>query len=194
MVYLNRIYTKTGDAGETGLGDGSRVAKDSVRIEAIGDVDELNASLGLLVAQAGDWVECTLLRHIQNDLFDLGADLCVPSAANEAPGTCLRITPAQVEFLERAIDRINERLQPLHSFVLPGGTTASAWCHAARTICRRAERSTIRLHRADAVNCETIKYLNRLSDLLFVMARAANDDGRGDILWVAGAYRDNGSS
>lgn len=189
MVYLNRIYTKSGDAGETGLGDGSRVAKDDTRIAAMGDVDELNATLGLLLANASDYPEANLILHVQNDLFDLGADLCVPLAQDEQPGVCLRITAKQLEHLERAIDRINEKLPPLNSFVLPGGSVAAAWCHAARTVCRRAEREIVTLARAANINSEAAKYLNRLSDLLFVLARAANNHGADDILWTPGASR-----
>ena len=190
MVYLNRIYTKSGDAGETGLGDGSRVPKDDARIEAIGDVDELNATLGLLLTNTGDYAEAKLILHIQNDLFDLGADLCVPPAVDEQAGKCLRMTPGQVEQLERAIDRINDRLSPLTSFVLPGGSMAAAWCHVARTVCRRAERAAVKLSRSANINPDVVKYLNRLSDLLFVLARAANNDGAGDVLWTPGAGRD----
>src|SRR4051812_14074115 len=136
MVYLSRIYTKTGDQGETGLGDGSRVAKDHPRVVAYGGVDELNAVLGLLVNHATEHTE--LLRSIQNDLFDVGADLCVPPAANEGEGTRLRVRPEQARRLEGAIDRLNEGLAPLRSFVLPGGSPAASWCHLARTVCRRA--------------------------------------------------------
>ncbi len=189
MVYLNRIYTKSGDAGETGLGDGSRVPKDDARIAAIGDVDELSATLGLLLANAGDYAEAKLIRHIQNDLFDLGADLCVPPAKNEETGKFLRMTPGQVDLLDRANDRVNDRLSPLNSFVLPGGSVAAAWCHLARTVCRRAERSVVTLARTATINLDVTKYLNRLSDLLFVLARAANNDGADDVLWTPGAGR-----
>ncbi len=189
MVYLNRIYTKSGDGGETGLGDGSRVLKDDTRIQAIGDVDELNATLGLLLANVRDYAEAKLILHIQHDLFDLGADLCVPPAKNEEAGKALRMTPGQVEQLERAIDRVNERLSPLNSFVLPGGSVAAAWCHLARTICRRAERSVVTLARTANINSDVTKYLNRLSDLLFVLARGANNDGADDVLWTPGAGR-----
>lgn len=191
MVYLSRIYTKSGDAGTTGLGDGSRVPKDDLRIAAMGDVDELNATLGLLLANVRDYPEAKLILHVQNDLFDIGADLCVPMTQDEPPGQCLRITANQVEQLEQAIDRVNERLAPLNSFVLPGGSTAAAWCHAARTVCRRAERMVVTLARSTNINQEAAKYLNRLSDLLFVLARAANDNGALDILWTPGAGRAN---
>src|SRR6266852_1039415 len=147
MVYLSRIYTKTGDQGETGLGDGSRVAKDHPRVTAYGSVDELNALLGLLLASSPGHPESHLLRNIQNDLFDLGADLCVPEPAEEKPGERLRVKAEQGERLEKAIDRLNEGLQPLKSFVLPGGEPAAAWCHVARTVCRRAERDVVTLSR-----------------------------------------------
>lgn len=193
MVYLSRIYTKSGDRGETALGDGARVAKDHPRVTAVGTVDELNATLGLVLANCADYPEAALLLRVQNDLFDVGADLCVPITAAEESGQCLRITAEQVQQLERAIDRLNESLQPLTSFVLPGGTPAAAWLHLARTVCRRAERDTVTLARdpAERVNPELLMYLNRLSDLLFVLARAANDCGRGDILWVPGGQRVN---
>ena len=145
MVYLSRIYTKTGDLGETGLGDGSRVAKDHPRVTAYGSVDELNALLGLLLAQLPQVAEAELLRGIQNDLFDVGADLCVPPPADEGPGQRLRVRPEQGLRLEAAIDRLNADLAPLTSFVLPGGHPAAAWCHLARTVCRRAERDVVTL-------------------------------------------------
>lgn len=185
MVYLSRIYTKTGDAGETGLGDGQRVPKDDPRVTAYGTVDELNAVLGLLAAHAPD-AEPDLLLKIRNDLFDVGADLCVPQSDGEQPGQRLRVTPAQAELLERAIDRLNDPLQPLTSFILPGGTPAAAWCHLARTVCRRAERDVVALSHTSKVNPQVIIYLNRLSDLLFVLGRVLNDGGRGDVLWVPG--------
>jgi cob(I)alamin adenosyltransferase len=186
MVYLSRIYTKTGDRGETGLGDGTRVAKDHPRVAAYGDVDELNAVLGLLIAHAGDWTEAPLLRDIQNDLFDVGADLCAPQPPDEPAGARLRVQPGQAFRLEAAIDRLNAGLQPLTSFVLPGGSATSAWCQLARTVCRRAERQAVRLSRAENINPQVVIYLNRLSDLLFVLARVANDNGRGDVLWAPG--------
>ena len=190
MVFLSRIYTKSGDAGETGLGDGTRVPKDHPRVAAYGEVDELNAALGLVRANGGP--EPELLRDVQNDLFDVGADLCVPEtggAGGPPAHTPLRVTAAQAERLERAIDRVNERLAPLTSFVLPGGTPAAAWLHLARTVCRRAERSIVTLRKTETINPQAAVYLNRLSDLLFVMARAANDDGKGDVLWVPGQSR-----
>jgi cob(I)alamin adenosyltransferase len=189
MVYLSRIYTKTGDQGETGLGDGSRVAKDHPRVTAYGSVDELNAVLGLLAAQAAGMAAADhteLLRSIQNDLFDVGADLCVPPAADEAAGARLRMRPEQAQRLEAAIDRLNEGLEPLRSFVLPGGSPAAAWCHLARTVCRRAERDVVTLARAEPVNPQVVIYLNRLSDLLFVLARVCNRNGQDDVLWVPG--------
>ena len=194
MVYLSRIYTKTGDLGDTGLGDGSRVPKDHPRVTAYGGVDELNSVLGLFliaIEQHGPWEMITLIRSVQNDLFDVGADLCVPATENE---TVLRIRSEQAERLERNIDFYNERLQPLKSFILPGGTSAAAWCHLARTVCRRAERDVVTLAHVEKVNPQVIVYLNRLSDLLFVLARVCNHDGRDDVLWVpgqtAGASRD----
>ena len=186
MVYLSRIYTKTGDRGDTGLGDGSRVPKDHPRVAAYGAVDELNAVLGLLLAHDAGQPEADLLRGIQNDLFDVGADLCVPQPADEAPGQRLRVRPEQAARLESAIDRLNEPLAPLKSFVLPGGTPASAWCHLARTICRRAERDVVTLARAEPVNPQVVVYLNRLSDLLFVLARVYNSKGQDDVLWQPG--------
>jgi cob(I)alamin adenosyltransferase len=189
MVYLSRIYTRTGDDGETSLGDGSRVAKDHARVTAYGTVDELNSLLGLLLAQVPGYSEADLVGRIQNDLFDVGADLCVPARPGEPSEAALRVTPEQVGYLEASIDRLNAPLAPLKSFVLPGGTPAAAWCHAARTVCRRAERDVVGLMRSEPVNPEALKYLNRLSDLLFVMARHANAGGPGDVLWVPGAHR-----
>src|SRR5436190_1741794 len=187
MVYLSKIYTKSGDKGDTGLGDGSRVRKDHPRVAAFGEVDELNAVLGLIHAYCPDLADRDLLRRIQNDLFDVGADLCVPPAEGEE--NCLRVIAEQYERLERAIDRLNEGLQPLHSFVLPGGTPAAAWLHLARTVCRRAERAVVTLTHTEKVNPHALVYLNRLSDFLFVLARVANDGGKGDVLWVPGAGR-----
>jgi len=183
MVYLSRIYTRSGDRGETGLGDGTRVPKDHARVAAYGAADELNAVLGLLHAYCPDAPERDLLRDIQNDLFDAGADLCVPGTEGG-----LRVTAAQAERLERAIDRLNDGLTPLTSFVLPGGTPAAAWLHLARTVCRRAEREVVTLSGAEpgGVNPHVLVYLNRLSDFLFVLARVANDGGKADILWAPG--------
>jgi len=191
MVLLSRIYTKTGDKGTTALGDGRRVPKDAPRIEAYGTVDELNAVLGLALLVVADADGAALLKSIQNDLFDLGADLCVPERPKRGRAaqarSPLRIAEAHVKPLEQAIDRFNAALQPLRSFVLPGGTAASAWLHLARTVCRRAERRLVALARKETINPQAIIYLNRLSDLLFVMARRANDVGRADVLWVPGA-------
>ena len=190
MVYLSRIYTKTGDAGETGLGDGRRVPKDDARVTAYGSVDELNATMGLILVHAPTQSESSLVLQIQNDLFDVGADLCVPPAAEEAPGSRLRVSAEQSTRLEAAIDRLNEKLEPLKSFVLPGGSGASAWCHLARTVCRRAERDVVTLMRSETVNVQVLIYLNRLSDLLFVMARHYNIDKGGDVLWRPGQGQD----
>jgi cob(I)alamin adenosyltransferase len=186
MVYLTRIYTRTGDAGQTALGDGSRVSKDHPRVAAYGSVDEVNAVLGLLLATAPEQSEAVLIGSIQNDLFDVGADLCVPATAEEQSGSRLRISPEQPQRLEQAIDRLNAGLSPLTSFVLPGGTAAAAWCHLARTVCRRAERDVVSLARTEQVNPQVIVYLNRLSDLLFVLARCYNNQAGGDVLWQPG--------
>jgi cob(I)alamin adenosyltransferase len=181
MVYLSRLYTKSGDAGETSLGDGVRVLKCSARVTAYGEVDELNAVVGLIAAHAPPFE--AFVRTVQNDLFDLGADLCLPVRDKES---ALRVGPEQPARLEREIDRLNEPLEPLRSFVLPGGSAAAAWLHLARTVCRRAERSVVALMQSEAVNPNVLVYLNRLSDLLFVMARVANGDGKGDVLWEPG--------
>ncbi|MBM3522570.1 MAG: cob(I)yrinic acid a,c-diamide adenosyltransferase [Alphaproteobacteria bacterium] len=187
MVRLTRIYTRGGDAGETSLGDGSRVPKHSLRVAAYGTVDETNAAIGVarLHCRAdGD----AMLGRIQNDLFDLGADLCTPH--EPPPGhEPLRITDAQVERLEREIDAMNERLTPLSSFVLPGGTPAAAHLHAARTIARRAERLIADLATRETINPAALRYANRLSDHLFVLSRHLNDGGALDILWVPGKNR-----
>ena len=190
MVVLNRIYTRTGDAGETGLGDGSRVAKHSIRVTAYGTVDEVNATLGLARLHAAGEADAGLAR-VQNDLFDLGADLCTPDLENDAAAKHprLRIVASQVERLEREIDVMNARLSPLRSFILPGGSALAAHLHLCRTICRRAERKVVELAAAEPVNPEAVKYLNRLSDWFFVAGRIANDDGRADVLWVPGATR-----
>ncbi|MCS7015018.1 MAG: cob(I)yrinic acid a,c-diamide adenosyltransferase [Gemmatales bacterium] len=185
MVYLSRIYTRTGDQGETSLGDGRRVVKSHPRVEAYGEVDELNSVLGLLLAHAPQQSEAELIRRIQNDLFDVGADLCCPSAEDDRPR--LRVQPIQVQWLEEQIDRLNSRLRPLTSFVLPGGGIAGAWCHLARTVCRRAERAVVRLSQQEAINSQVLSYLNRLSDLLFVLARIYNEQEGRDLLWRPGA-------
>jgi cob(I)alamin adenosyltransferase len=189
MVYLSRIYTKTGDQGDTALGDGSRVPKNHARVAAYGTVDELNAVLGLLLAAEPNAAEANLLRSIQNDLFDVGADLCRPQPADEASGQRLRIQPEQAERLEREIDRLNGGLAPLTSFILPGGRPAAAWCHLARTVCRRAERDVVTLAKTEPINPQVLIYLNRLSDLLFVLAREYNNQGQEDVLWVPGKTR-----
>jgi cob(I)alamin adenosyltransferase len=186
MVKLNKIYTKTGDQGQTGLSDGSRVAKTSVRIAAIGAVDETNSAIGVARLDAeGD--QDAMLSRIQNDLFDLGADLSMPEDGKTEDR--LRIAPVQVERLEREIDAMNASLAPLKSFVLPGGTALAAHLHLARAIARRAERAIMELAAQETINEAAVQYANRLSDHLFVMARAANNDGMGDVLWVPGKNR-----
>lgn len=192
MVKLNKIYTRTGDDGTTGLGTGARVLKYDLRVMAYGSVDEANAAVGLArLHLAEEPALDAILNRVQNDLFDLGADLCTPAAANEAPGDALRIVPAQVERLEKDIDTLNAELAPLTSFVLPGGTPAAAHLHLARTICRRAEREMVELsHSAeDAVGKPAIQYMNRLSDFLFVASRYTNARGARDVLWVPGGGR-----
>jgi cob(I)alamin adenosyltransferase len=190
MVVLSKIYTKTGDAGETALGDGSRVAKHSVRVAAYGTVDELNAVLGLARLAVTGEVD-TALSRIQNDLFDLGADLCTPARDGEAEAEYppLRMQAGQVARLEAEIDAMNARLEPLRSFVLPGGSPAAAHLHQCRTVARRAERMVVELATMETINQDAVKYLNRLSDWFFVAARVANDDGKADVLWVPGANR-----
>jgi cob(I)alamin adenosyltransferase len=189
MVRLNRIYTRTGDDGTTGLGDGSRRAKHDARVEAFGAVDEANCAIGLARLETRDAalaaIEATLARA-QNDLFDLGADLCAPPALGEKDAR-LRVAPSQVERLEREIDALNADLAPLRSFVLPGGTRAAAALHQARVVCRRAERRMTALAAIEPVGAAALAYVNRLSDYLFVAARVANDGGRADVLWVPGA-------
>lgn len=189
MVYLNRIYTRTGDDGETSLGDGQRVPKTDLRIVAYGTVDELNSILGVAIATGIPASPAATLQRIQNDLFDVGADLCVPESESAAPGSALRVTDQQVLQLEQWIDEVNERLQPLKSFILPGGAAAAAHLHHARTVCRRAEIAVLHLAGREPVNPQVTIYLNRLSDLLFVFARAANQDGQADVLWTPGANR-----
>lgn len=187
MVRLTRIYTRGGDAGQTSLGDGSRVAKQSLRVEAYGTVDEANATIGLVRLQA-DADTDAMLSRIQNDLFDLGADLCTPEDGQRSAGA-LRITAGQVERLEHEIDAMNEHLRPLDSFILPGGTPAAAYLHLARTVTRRAERLVCALATEEPINPEVVKYLNRLSDHLFVLGRRVNDNGVRDVLWQPGATR-----
>lgn len=186
MVYLSRIYTRTGDDGTTGLGDMSRVPKDDIRVMSFGSVDELNSMLGVVLAHHPGLSEWSFLRLVQNDLFDVGADLCNPINDKEEPGKKLRVAEDQVKRLEQGIDRLNEHLKPLTSFVLPGGSSASGWCHVARTICRRAEREVVTLGRRDRLNPQVLIYLNRLSDYLFVLARTLNQNGEGDVLWKPG--------
>ena len=190
MVVLNRIYTRTGDAGETALGNGARVAKHALRVSAYGTVDETNACLGLARLHAEGETDAALAR-IQNDLFDLGADLCRPEMErdHEAGYPVLRMVPAQVDRLEAEIDAMNARLQPLRSFILPGGSALAAHLHLCRTVSRRAERLTVELSAIEAVNEAALHYLNRLSDWFFVAARIANQEGRADVLWVPGANR-----
>jgi cob(I)alamin adenosyltransferase len=191
MVKLTRIYTRGGDKGETSLSDGTRVKKHALRIEAIGAVDEANAAIGTARLQTGSHAQAgpdTMLGRIQNDLFDLGADISTPEGGGGAKGP-LRILATQVERLEHEIDAMNTELQPLDSFVLPGGTALAAALHVARTVVRRAERLAVALAEKETVNPEAIKYLNRLSDHLFVLARAANDKGLSDVLWRPGANR-----
>ena len=189
MVKLNKIYTRTGDKGTTGLVDGSRVSKSDARMAAIGDVDEANSAIGVAVVALGDGPHAALLTSIQNDLFDLGADLATPIGDAPDPEWALRMTEAQVGRLEREIDRLNDRLEPLDSFVLPGGTAAAAHVHLARAISRRAERAAVRAQEEVGLNPHALTYLNRLSDLLFVLGRVLNDDGRADVKWVPGASR-----
>lgn len=193
MVKLNKIYTKTGDDGTTGLGTGERVPKQSLRIAAYGTVDETNAALGMVrVHMAGGQpgLDAKLVR-IQNDLFDLGADLCVPDRGETLPYEPLRVTEQQVVRLEHEIDEMNAEMKPLKSFILPGGSPAGAQFHVARTVCRRAERLIVELAAVpgEPVSAAVIKYMNRLSDFLFVAGRYVNDRGRSDVLWVPGQNR-----
>jgi cob(I)alamin adenosyltransferase len=191
MVTLNRIYTRTGDRGSTRLATGATVSKSDLRVETYGAVDETNACLGLArthTAGAGEFD--AILARLQNELFDLGADLATPAKPDEAEGSMLRILDSQVQRLEREIDALNAELPPLASFVLPGGTPAAAALHLARTVCRRAEREAVRLVEAgEPVSGPALRYLNRLSDLLFVAARNANDRGAAEVFWQSGATR-----
>ncbi len=196
-VRLSKIYTKTGDDGTTGLVSGTRVRKDSPRVSAYGDVDELNSVLGLALIEAARDASphasriLALLTPIQHDLFDLGADLATPITPGKTPASALRIVSSQTQRLEHAIDELNAHLKPLNSFVLPGGSALAAHLHIARTVARRAERAavTLQAHEPSETSTETVRYLNRLSDLLFVAARVANDGGNADILWKPGAHR-----
>jgi len=189
MVKLNRIYTKTGDAGTTGLVGGTRVAKTDPRIAAIGDVDEANSAIGVAAVAVGESGIRVMLAAIQNDLFDLGADLATPGDDFAATGSALRIVDAQVSRLEGEIDAMNADLAPLSSFVLPGGSAGAAALHLARAITRRAERSAVAAAQGVAINPLALAYLNRLSDWLFVAARRLNHDAAGDVMWVPGASR-----
>lgn len=196
-VNLNRIYTRGGDTGQTSLGRGERVAKHDIRVEAYGTTDEANSVIGLArsaIARAGTSdprlpdADAMLMR-IQNDLFDLGADLCTPEGKTKRDEPALRIVASQVERLEQEIDAMNAELQPLKSFILPGGSEAASWLHLARTVARRAERCMTHLATEQEINPEAIKYINRLSDHLFVLARRLNDNGAADVLWVPGGAR-----
>lgn len=193
MVVLNKIYTRTGDDGTTALGSGQRIRKDSARVAAYGTIDETNAAIGMArvhIAESHPELDA-MLAKIQNDLFDLGAELSVPATGEEQKTPRLEITAAQVKRLENEIDRLNAELQPLRSFVLPGGSPGAAALHMARTICRRAERLMVSLAAEpnETVSPVALQYVNRLSDLLFVASRYVNDRGRGDILWVPGQNR-----
>ncbi len=187
MVTLTKIYTRGGDQGDTSLGDGSRVSKNDLRVEAYGTVDEANAVIGLVRLYTEGETDAMLAR-VQNDLFDLGADFCTPGESRRS-AEALRIIDAQVERLEKEIDALNADLKPLTSFILPGGTPAAAYLHLARTLVRRAERLAVPLVAADPIHAAGLRYLNRLSDLLFVLARHCNDGGAGDVLWVPGGNR-----
>ena len=191
MVTLSKIYTKTGDSGETSLGDGNRLSKHSLRVSAYGTVDETNATVGLAKLYADRTLISTQLSVIQNDLFDLGADLCRPDQEkdSEAQYQPLRMTGNQVKRLETEIDLMNKNIEPLRSFILPGGSKLAAHLHLCRTVSRRAERLTVELSNNETVNAHSIQYLNRLSDWFFVASRVANSNGKDDILWVPGANR-----
>ncbi len=189
MVKLNKIYTRTGDDGTTGLVDGSRRAKSDIRMQAIGDVDEANSFIGVAIVALGGAEPAAQLLRIQNDLFDLGADIATPGQDFTPSEMVLRIVPLQVEWLEAAIDGLNETLAPLTSFILPGGSDQAASLHVARAVSRRAERSLVALSALEPVNPQALAYLNRLSDFLFVAARWVNARGTSDILWVPGGSR-----
>ncbi|AKM08991.1 cob(I)yrinic acid a,c-diamide adenosyltransferase [Croceicoccus naphthovorans] len=189
MVKLNKIYTRTGDDGTTGLVDGSRVPKHAARMDAIGAVDEANSAIGLAIAALDAGEGHDVLTRVQNDLFDLGADLATPGDDFTPGEMTLRMVAAQSEWIESRIDAANESIAPLTSFVLPGGTEASARLHVARASVRAAERAITALAEGEPVNPAALTYVNRLSDLLFVLARGANDGGKDDVLWVPGANR-----
>lgn len=190
MVVLNKIYTRTGDAGDTALGNGDRVAKHSMRVSAYGTVDELNSVVGLARLHSEGEIDAKL-SMIQNDLFDLGADLCTPDMDQDAQKEYppLRMIDTQVDRLEAEIDVMNAGLTPLRSFILPGGSVLAAHMHQCRTVARRAERLTVELAGSEPVNPAAVKYLNRLSDWFFVTGRVVNDNGKADVLWVPGANR-----
>ncbi|MHB1207679.1 MAG: cob(I)yrinic acid a,c-diamide adenosyltransferase [Rhodospirillaceae bacterium] len=190
MVKLTKIYTRGGDKGDTSLGDGARVKKYALRVSAYGTLDEANSVVGLArLHTSADADTDAMLARIQNDLFDLGADLCTPLIPDEAPGQALRIIQAQVDRLEQEIDRMNAKLAPLTSFILPGGAAAAAYLHLARTVVRRAEREITQLGEQEAINPISLIYANRLSDHLFVLARHVNASAGGDVMWVPGANR-----
>lgn len=185
---LDKIYTRTGDEGKTSLGDGARLPKFHPRVAAYGSIDEANSTIGVAILHVEDGDVAALLKHIQNDLFDVGADLCRPESAG-AGAAPLRITDEQATWLEKQIDRFNDELEPLTSFVLPGGHAAAAYMHLARTVTRRAERDVVRLSSEAPVNPAALRYVNRLSDLLFVLARHLNDKGKNDVRWQPGLHR-----
>ncbi len=191
MVKMNKIYTRTGDDGSTGLVDGSRLSKDALRVRAYGDVDETNSVIGLVRLHLDNQQLDTMLGRIQNDLFDLGADLATPLPKDgEADSEyALRMVTEQTIRLEAELDRLNADLEPLNSFVLPGGSAPAAYLHQARTVCRRAERVCVALAHIEAVNAQALTYLNRLSDFLFTAARWCNHQGKSDVLWVPGQNR-----
>jgi cob(I)alamin adenosyltransferase len=189
LVRLNRIYTRTGDDGTTGLVDGSRLPKHAARMEAIGAVDEANSLIGLAVCALASSAHAQVLTRIQNDLFDLGADLATPGDDFSPSEMTLRIVASQAEWLEAQIDALNDHLEPLRSFILPGGTEAAARVHIARAATRRAERAATALAAGDPVNPAALAYVNRLSDYLFVLARAVNAQAGGDVLWIPGQNR-----
>ena len=184
---LSKVYTRTGDSGSTGLGDGSRVEKDSLRVDAYGTVDELNSQIGLIIALGVDELMANQLLDIQHDLFDLGSELCIPGYS--------AINDANIESLEQILDEYNETLPPLKEFILPGGNVTAATCHIARTVCRRCERITVSLAREEKINPPVVKYLNRLSDLLFVLCRVlARQDGQPEVLWDKNRRKQNNES
>lgn len=187
MVRLTKIYTRGGDGGETSLGDGNRVPKDDLRVAAYGTVDEANAYIGVARTESPAAVD-EILSRIQNDLFDLGADLCTPETGKRAE-SALRVLPEQVDRIESEIDELNDALAPLDSFILPGGSKVSAHLHVARTVVRRAERLVVALSGREAINDNAVRYLNRLSDLLFVLSRHCNGNGKDDVLWIPGGNR-----